>query len=71
MICLVLLASTPLAHCVSSDFRMGAGIALEFKKKIGGVQVLNKHKTPGDVAFIKFKGRYIYYFDNKKKSLLE
>lgn len=56
-----------LAHCVSSDFRMGAGIALEFKKKFGSVQVLkNQHKTPGEVAFIKFNSRHIYYLITKK-----
>lgn len=29
-----------LAHCISEDCRMGAGIAVLFKKKFGGVQEL-------------------------------
>ncbi|KAH0518587.1 Trem-like transcript 1 protein [Microtus ochrogaster] len=33
-----------LAHCISEDCRMGAGIAVLFKKKFGGVQeLLNQH----------------------------
>ena len=29
-----------LVHCISEDCRMGAGIAVLFKKKFGGVQEL-------------------------------
>ncbi len=29
-----------LAHCVAKDFLMGAGIAVEFKKRYGSIQVL-------------------------------
>lgn len=29
-----------LAHCISEDCRMGAGIAVLFKKKFGGVEEL-------------------------------
>ncbi|NXY92304.1 OARD1 deacetylase, partial [Alcedo cyanopectus] len=32
--------SDALAHCISEDCRMGAGIAVLFKKKFGGVQEL-------------------------------
>lgn len=34
-----------LAHCISEDCHMGAGIAAIFKKKFGGVQeLLNQRK---------------------------
>lgn len=33
-------ATDALAHCISEDCRMGAGIAVLFKKKFGGVQEL-------------------------------
>ena len=40
------LFSTPedesLAHCISEDCRMGAGIAVLFKKKFGGVDELKE-----------------------------
>ncbi|GAB5571493.1 ADP-ribose glycohydrolase OARD1 isoform X1 [Prionailurus iriomotensis] len=51
-----------LAHCISEDCRMGAGIAVLFKKKFGGVQeLLNQQKKSGEVAVLKRDGRYIYY----------
>uniref|UniRef100_A0A8C0RE94 O-acyl-ADP-ribose deacylase 1 n=2 Tax=Canis lupus familiaris TaxID=9615 RepID=A0A8C0RE94_CANLF len=53
-----------LAHCISEDCRMGAGIAVLFKKKFGGVQeLLNQQKKSGEVAVLKRDGRYIYYLD--------
>lgn len=51
-----------LAHCISEDCRMGAGIAVLFKKKFGGVQeLINQQKKSGEVAVLKRDGRYIYY----------
>nr|XP_037861994.1 ADP-ribose glycohydrolase OARD1 isoform X3 [Chlorocebus sabaeus] len=35
-----------LAHCISEDCRMGAGIAVLFKKKFGGVQELLNQRFP-------------------------
>ncbi|XP_060045758.1 ADP-ribose glycohydrolase OARD1 isoform X5 [Erinaceus europaeus] len=53
-----------LAHCISEDCRMGAGIPVIFKKKFGGVQeLLNQQKKSGEVAVLKRDGRYIYYLD--------
>ncbi|PNI77190.1 OARD1 isoform 1, partial [Pan troglodytes] len=47
---------------ISEDCRMGAGIAVLFKKKFGGVQeLLNQQKKSGEVAVLKRDGRYIYY----------
>ncbi|XP_029801143.1 ADP-ribose glycohydrolase OARD1 isoform X2 [Suricata suricatta] len=62
-----------LAHCISEDCRMGAGIAVLFKKKFGGVQeLLNQQKKSGEVAVLKRDGRYIYYLTDKdgKKFLI-
>ena len=36
-----------LAHCISEDCRMGAGIAVMFKKKFGGVEDLKKQSEFG------------------------
>lgn len=48
---------------------MGAGIAVLFKKKFGGVQeLLNQEKKYGEVAVLKRDGRYIYYLITKKRA---
>uniref|UniRef100_A0A4X2LVU4 O-acyl-ADP-ribose deacylase 1 n=1 Tax=Vombatus ursinus TaxID=29139 RepID=A0A4X2LVU4_VOMUR len=44
-----------LAHCISEDCRMGAGIAVLFKKKFGGVQELLNQRL--DVVLIGYSGR--------------
>ncbi|XP_027621320.1 O-acetyl-ADP-ribose deacetylase 1-like [Tupaia chinensis] len=50
-----------LAHSISENCCMGAGIAVLFKKKFGGVQeLLNQPKKSGEVAIY---GSYIYYLD--------
>ncbi len=36
-----------LAHCISEDCRMGKGIALNFKRKFGGVEELQKQVGAG------------------------
>ncbi len=57
-----------LAHCISSDVRMGKGIAAIFKKRYGGVQeLLAQKKKTGDVAVLKWEGRFIYYLITKDK----
>ncbi|XP_028622593.1 ADP-ribose glycohydrolase OARD1 isoform X1 [Grammomys surdaster] len=58
-----------LAHCISEDCRMGAGIAVLFKKRFGGVQeLLSQQKKSGEVAVLKRDGRYIYYLITKKRA---
>ncbi|XP_033925662.1 ADP-ribose glycohydrolase OARD1 isoform X4 [Melopsittacus undulatus] len=53
-----------LAHCISEDCRMGAGIARLFKEKFGGVQeLLDQKKKTGEVAVLQRDDRYIYYLD--------
>lgn len=53
-----------LAHCVSEDLKMGAGIALQFRK-IFGVSKLQK-KDVGDVSVLEEGSRFIYYLITKR-----
>lgn len=62
-------ANTSLAHCVSKDFKMGAGIAYEFKKRFDNVEKLklwsNNHNV-GDVAVIQIdNNKFIFYLVTK------
>lgn len=57
-----------LCHCVSKDLVMGAGIAVEFKKRFGGVEELRRQKIEvGGVGVLEKKGRHIYYLVTKNK----
>jgi O-acetyl-ADP-ribose deacetylase (regulator of RNase III) len=43
--------SATLAHCVGADFAMGAGVAVEFRKRFGEQQLLRDlHLRPGQIA---------------------
>ncbi|XP_041043458.1 ADP-ribose glycohydrolase OARD1-like isoform X1 [Carcharodon carcharias] len=56
-----------LAHCISEDCNMEAGIAVLFKKKYGCVEELqNQKKKTGEVAVLQKDQRYIYYLITKK-----
>ncbi|KAJ8265897.1 hypothetical protein COCON_G00149960 [Conger conger] len=62
-------ADEALAHCISEDCRMGAGIATIFKKKFAGVAELKaQQKTPGECAVLSRGGRWVYYLITKKKA---
>jgi O-acetyl-ADP-ribose deacetylase (regulator of RNase III) len=58
-----------LAHCVAKDLRLGAGIALLFKKKFGSVDKLrDQNPEVGSVVFLEREGRFIYNLVTKQYS---
>ncbi|XP_051800419.1 ADP-ribose glycohydrolase OARD1-like [Acanthochromis polyacanthus] len=58
-----------LAHCISADCRMGAGIAVLFKQKFKGVsELLKQRKAPGQCAVLLREGRFIYYLVTKQRA---
>ncbi|XP_072910148.1 ADP-ribose glycohydrolase OARD1-like [Hemitrygon akajei] len=62
-------AEESLAHCISEDCRMGAGIAVTFRKKFQSVAELrSQKKKSGEVAVLKRNRRYIYYLITKKRA---
>jgi hypothetical protein len=68
--------SAALAHCVGSDFKMGAGLAVEFKKRFGEQELLRDlHLRPGSVAKRPQRDRhtgqlqrYVFHLVTKPKS---
>jgi hypothetical protein len=61
-------ANQPLVHCVSQDFVMGAGIAVEFRKKFGQVDYLKSQFPPvGGMAYLVHHGVPIFYLVTKSK----
>ncbi|XP_028848979.1 ADP-ribose glycohydrolase OARD1 isoform X2 [Denticeps clupeoides] len=58
-----------LAHCISQDCRMGAGIAVLFRNKFGGVEELKaQNRGPGECAVMRRSGRFVYYLVTKMKA---
>ena len=57
-----------LAHCVSSDFHMNAGVARPIKHRFGGVrELLMQRKEVGEVAYLPREGRLIFYLVTKPR----
>lgn len=57
-----------LAHCVSQDLAMGAGIAKLFKQKFRRVDELHmQRKGVREVAFLSVNSRFIYYLVTKRR----
>ncbi|CAJ1084761.1 ADP-ribose glycohydrolase OARD1 [Xyrichtys novacula] len=58
-----------LAHCISEDCRMGAGIAVMFKQKFRGVAELKaQNKVTGQCAVLERGRRFVYYLITKKRA---
>lgn len=58
-----------LAHCVTSDLKMGAGIAVKFKQVFKGVDELRAQNVGvGGVATLKDGQRFVYYLITKKST---
>lgn len=56
-----------LAHCVSRDLKMRAGIAQDFREKFGHTQeLLEQNCSVGEVATLQVQKRNIYYLITKE-----
>jgi hypothetical protein len=57
-----------LAHCVSTDFHMNKGIALQFKIKYNNIETLRKqNQLIGGLAILEDKNRFLYYLVTKTR----
>lgn len=58
---------TALAHAVSSDFHMSAGVADGFREYFGCVQYLkDQRRGVGEVAYLQHNSTYIFYLITKQ-----
>lgn len=55
-----------LVHCVSQDFEMNTGIALNFKNKYGKVdELIAQSRKVGELAYLRFNDQFIIYLITK------
>ena len=55
-----------LAHCVSQDFHMGAGIVVEFKKRFGRVnELIQQNVKVGECCMLENNNYIIFYLITK------
>ena len=60
-------SNVSLAHCVSRDMKMGAGIAAQFKNTFGNVDLLlSQEKKVGEVAYMTFPDRNVFNLITKE-----
>ena len=60
--------SMSLAHCISKDVKMSAGIALAFRRRFGGLKKLRQQQANvGEIAILGNGGRFIYYLVTKER----
>lgn len=57
-----------LAHCISVDANMGAGIAVEFKNRYKGIKpfVISRNPSIGDCIPYNYDGRLVFNLITKK-----
>lgn len=61
-------ADWSMCHCISKDLSLSAGIAVDFKKEFGGIDVLKSQQLEvGGVGVLKKKERYVYHLVTKNK----
>ena len=61
-------SSISLAHCISKDIKMSAGIAKAFRRKFGGLEILRQQQANvGEIAVLRFGDRFIYYLVTKER----
>ena len=57
-----------LAHCVSQDFAMAAGIALQFRDRYGNTELLKQQEVQiGGFALLNIESKSIFYLVTKSK----
>ena len=57
-----------LAHCVSADFHMSAGVARPIKHRFGGVrELLAQRRRVGEVAYLFRDNRIIFYLVTRRR----
>ena len=57
-----------LAHCISRDLKMGAGIAKKFRDKFGRIQELLDQKVNiGEIAILIVESKFIYNLVTKNR----